>query len=223
MRTTTFADGEFYHVYNRGTDKRDIFSDENDYARFFESMVEFNTLKPIGSIYEHSFQKKNQMVRREASLPIGSLASSEERLVSIVAYCLNTNHYHFILQQKSEKGVEKFMQRLGTGYTKYFNNKYERTGSLFQGTFKAIHIDSNPYLLHVSAYVNLNNRVHQLGSLASKSSWVEYTQSGTVGICKKDDILGQFRKPEEYVDFAESSLQGTLARRGLLDDAMLLE
>ena len=230
MRKTIFAEGEFYHVYNRGTDKREVFSDENDYARFFKSMIEFNTLEPIGSIYEHSFQKRNKKskeVFQEVPLPIESRTSQEEitdgRLINIIAYCLNPNHYHFILQQVAEKGIEKFMQRLGTGYTKYYNNKHERSGALFQGKFKAIHISSNSYLLHVSAYVNLNNRVHQLGSSTSKSSWNEYIGSSILGVCKKDDVLGQFRKPEEYIDFAEHSLQGTLSRRGLLDDELLLE
>ncbi len=219
MRKTIFAEGEFYHVYNRGTDKRDVFVDEDDYARFFESMVEFNVSHPIGSLFELSFRKRHQLGGSTSKEDNGS----HEKLVNIIAYCLNSNHYHFVLQQVSEKGIEKFMQRLGTGYTMYFNKKNERSGALFQGKFKAVHISSNAYLLHVSAYVNLNNRVHQLGGSTSKSSWAEYAKSDVVGICKKDDILGQFRRPEEYVDFAENSLQGTLARRGLLDETMMLE
>lgn len=218
MRKTAFAEGEFYHIYNRGTDRRDIFSDEDDYLRFLESMVQFNNLEPIGSIFENSFRQKQKQ--------LGSPASKKkmERLVNIVAYCLNPNHYHFVLEQVTEKGIEKFMQRLGTGYTKFFNNRYARTGVLFQGKFKAIHIDSNPYLLHVSAYVNLNNRVHRLGGSDFRSSWTEYTTGlGQPGMCEKEVVLGQFRKPEEYAAFAENSLQGTLARRGILDDALLLE
>lgn len=80
------------------------------------------------------------------------------------------NHlsFHFILEQISEKGIEKLMQRVGMGYAKYFNNKYKRSDSLFQGTFKAIHIDTNEYLLHLSAYINLNHKVHELGHLVSK-------------------------------------------------------
>lgn len=80
-------------------------------------------------------------------------------MVKFIAYCINPNHYHFILQQVSEKGIEKFMQRLGMGYAKYFNNRRKRSGTLFQGKFKARHIDSNEYLLHVSSYVNLNYKL----------------------------------------------------------------
>ncbi|MFZ2984735.1 MAG: transposase [Candidatus Moraniibacteriota bacterium] len=220
MRKTIFAVGEFYHIYNRGTEKRTIFLDENDYTRFKESIVEFNVIEPIGSLFENSFRKKNQLHQ------LGGLASKDanEKLVNIIAYCLNPNHYHLILQQVSEKGIEKFMQRLGTGYTMYFNNKCERTGSLFQGTFKAIHIDSNVYLLHVSAYVNLNDQVHQFRDSTSKSSWIEYTKKDNKdGICKKEAVLGQFRTIEEYGTFAKNSLRGTMERRGLLDESILLE
>lgn len=218
MRKTIFAEGEFYHIYNRGTDKRDIYLDGRDYTRFLESMIQFNSLEPIGSIFENSFRKK------QLGSPASKRPKREGRLVNIIAYCLNPNHYHFILEQVAEKGVEKFMQRLGTGYTKYFNNRYVRTGVLFQGKFKAVHIDSNPYLLHVSAYVNLNNRVHQLGSRTSKSSWDEYTTKyDGPRICEKEIILGQFQKPQEYINFAEESIRGTLARRGILDSALLLE
>lgn len=217
MRKIIFAEGEFYHIYNRGTDKRDIVLDEHDQQRFLESMIQFNVSEPIGSIFENSFRKKQ----------LGSPASKqEEKLVNIVAFCLNPNHYHFILEQVAEKGIEKFMQRLGTGYTKYFNNRYQRTGVLFQGKFQAVHIDSNPYLLHVSAYVNLNYRVHKLGSRTSKSSWKEYTGSlveRARSICVKDSILGQFDTCQQYQGFAEDSLRGVLSRRGILDEKLLLE
>jgi REP element-mobilizing transposase RayT len=226
MRKTVFANDEYYHIYNRGTDKRSIFSDDEDLSRFLQSMIEFNAADPIGSLYQNSFHKKTQLSGLASKLE-GADAKDEEKLVAVVAYCLNPNHYHFLLKQVSERGVEKYMHRLGTGYTRYFNEKNERSGALFQGTFKSIHIDSNEYLLHASAYVNLNNRVHQLdklSGLASKSSWDVYIGGKTGGVpCEKDAILGQFRNPLEYRDFAENSLRGTLERRGLLAEEHLLE
>ena len=153
MRKTQFANGEFYHVYNRGVDKRSIFLDKWDFDRFLKSMEEFNAIDPIGSIYENSFIKEKP---------------SQKKLVNFIAYCLNTNHFHFLIRQASEQGIEKFMQRLGTGYTKYFNNRHKRNGILFQGVFKVVHVGSNNYLLHLSSYINLNFRVHKLGSEASK-------------------------------------------------------
>ena len=229
MRKIIFAEGEFYHIYNRGTDKRTIFLDDQDFARFLQSMIEFNTTNPIGSLYQNSFHKNKNQLRSLASKS-DTVSGEDEKLVEIIAYCLNPNHFHFVLRQISDRGIAQFMQRLGTGYTKYFNHKYERTGALFQGTFKAIHVDSNEYLLHVSAYVNLNYRVHQLRSLASKyrTSWGEYVgamhgKKKEGGMCDTDPILGQFREKQDYIQFAENSLKGTLERRGLLDEAILLE
>ncbi len=91
----------------------------------------------------------------------------------MIAYCLNPNYFHFILEEILEKGIEKFMQKLGGGYPRYFNEKHHRTGALFQGKFKSVHIDSDEYLLHVSAYVNnLNICIH----------WVPKGMSYQVGI-----------------------------------------
>ena len=200
MRKTQFANGEFYNVYNRGVDKRSIFLDKWDFDRFLKSMEEFNAIDPIGSIYENSFIKEKP---------------SQKKLVNFIAYCLNTNHFHFLIRQASEQGIEKFMQRLGTGYTKYFNNRHKRNGILFQGVFKVVHVGSNNYLLHLSSYINLNFRVHKLGSEASKltkSSWEEYA-SGKEGLCKKDLVLRQFKGAAEYKNFAEGSLKDILGRK----------
>jgi len=210
-RKTSFANGEFYHVFNRGVDKRIIFTDKYDMDRFFKSLIEFNVVDPIGSLYESS---RNQCG--------GPTATKEERLVNIIAYCLNPNHYHLILEQLVDGGLSEFMKRLG-GYTWYFNNKYKRSGFLFQGKFKAIHIDSNEYLLHVSAYVNLNDRVHKYGGpiatpVESKSSWAEYTEAGNNRTCEKEIILGQFENIEEYKEFALSSLESIIQRKQELED-----
>ena len=106
------------------------------------------------------------------------------------------------------------MHRIGTGYTKYFNKKYGRSGVLFQGAFKAIPVDSNEYLLHLSAYINLNNKVHQLGSSASKLSWEEYI-SGIDGFCEKGIILDQFKNATDYRKFAEASLKDIIERKDM--------
>ncbi len=208
MRTTRFANKEFYHIFNRGVDKRSIFSRPADVDRFLQCMVEFNTRDPIGSLYQLSFQKQKKMT------------SKKDSLVNVICYCLNQNHFHMILEQVSEKGIEKFMHRLGTGYTHYFNKANRRTGSLFQGSYKAIHIDSNEYLLYLSAYVSLNYRVHQLSSLAAKlvrSSWGEYMKKshGAQSICVKNVIMKQFSDVEEYTSFAENALAGMLDRKAL--------
>ena len=207
MRKIPLKTGEYYHIYNRGVDKRNIFSDQNDFFRFFQSLEEFNTPEPIGSIFENSFRKKPESLGHPMS---------KSKLVEFVCYCVNPNHYHFILKQVRDGGIEKFMQKFGNGYTKYFNNKHERSGVLFQGKFKSKHIGSNEYLLHLSSYVNLNNKVHKiaLGHPMSKSSWKEYLGTKGGDFCSaKEIVLGQFKSSKEYSDFAENSLTGILERR----------
>lgn len=211
MRKLKFIEGEFYHIFNRGVDKRIIFRDQNDINRFFQSMEEFNVIEPIGSIYENSFNKKDKF---------GNLVSKQEqKLVNFICYCLNPNHYHFILEPLVENGIEKFMQKLGTGFTRYFNEKYTRSGVLFQGPFKAVHINADTQLLHTSVYVNLNDKVHKLGNPVTKfkkSSWKEYIDENIKdSFCVKDIILGQFKNKTDYKKFAEESLENILEKRNI--------
>jgi hypothetical protein len=212
-----FAIGEFYHIYNRGVDKRDIFSHEGDQHRFLKSMTEFNVIEPIGSLHE-----------RAVSIKLGKIKPHKGKLVDIICYCLNPNHYHFILQQKVDGGISEFMKRLGGGYTKYFNTKYKRSGVLFQGVFQSRHVTSNEYLLHLSAYVNLNDKVHRVsvGRFTSKSSWGEYMHNdASNSLCDKKVVLNQFEDIREYVNFAKESLADILERKQLAKEleTLLLE
>src|SRR3989344_5845137 len=206
MRKESFAIGEYYHIYNRGVDKRKIVQDKFDSSRFIESLIEFNTVKPIGSIFEKN-RSKNKLSKIKIHKP----------LINIVAYCLNPNHFHMILEQIEDSGISKFMKRLAGGYSWYFNNRYKRSGTLFQGPFKAKHIDSNEYLLHVSTYVNLNDKVHRVGHQVAnklvKSSWNEYLSPEKLGTCKKDIILKQFKSPGEYENYALKMLPEFLHKK----------
>ena len=210
MRTTEFTVGGYYHIYNRGVDKRDIFVDHYDQKRFFQSMEEFNVSSPIGSIFQNSFRRSKD----EKSL---SGLATKQKLVEFVCYCLNPNHYHFILKGLTEGGIVEFMHKLGTGYTRHFNEKYKRTGSLFQGPFKSIEIESNEYLLYLSVYVNLNDRIHQLdkgtGHVKSRSSWAEYMGTANESFCETSIILEQYGNVEAYRGFAEGSLAEMIERK----------
>lgn len=205
-RSVKFVENEFYHVYNRGVEKRDIFLDRDDIERFLMSIQVLNSIDPIGSLYELSFKEKQ-------------LGDPVSKLVDVVAYCLNPNHYHLLLKQVSENGISKFMHRLGISHTLYFNEKNKRSGVLFQGKFKAIHANNNEYLLHLSAYINLNYKVHnEWGGEDGKkqltrSSWDEYVGLSEKTICEKSVILSQFGDKKSYEEFALSSLEDIKERR----------
>lgn len=195
------APGEYYHIYNRGVDKRIIVKDRQDAERFMQSLEFFNSKKPIISLREFISSENDKNIK------------PDEKLVEIICYDLNPNHYHLLLKEIHEGGISEFMKRLGGGYTWYFNNKHKRSGALFQGRFKSVHIKSNEQLLHVSVYINLNDKAHKIsGSTAGnvKSSWNEYMGKSVRNICTKEIILGQFRSVKEYKDFAESSLKEIL-------------
>ena len=183
-----FVNGEYYHVFNRGVDKRNIFADRHDYSRFLKSIKEFNQIEPIISLY----------IKNRVS-DVGVKPLHDGALVEIVAYNLLPNHFHFILKQLSDGGVSEFMKRIGGGYTGYFNHKYRRSGSLFQGRFKAVHVDTNDYLLYLSAYVNGNNIIHK--SKIFISSFKNYLNNGADEFCSPAVILSQFKDEGDYEEF----------------------
>lgn len=156
MRKQILATDEYYHIYNRGVDKRDIFSEKEDVRRFIESILSFNQIDGVGSIRD---LRKSQSEPKALSL---SVSKKSEPLVAIVAYCLNPNHFHFILKQLIEGGIAKFMQKLQGGYTYYFNAKNFRSGSLLQGTFKSHLINDENYFNKTLGYVNKNYAIHTI-------------------------------------------------------------
>ncbi|PIR68556.1 hypothetical protein COU49_00750 [Candidatus Nomurabacteria bacterium CG10_big_fil_rev_8_21_14_0_10_35_16] len=149
MRKQLIITGEYYHIYNRGVDKRYIFNNKKDLHRFIESMCEFNKVDGIMSLAN---LRKTQIEAKPLSKP----------LVAIVAYCLNPNHFHFVLKQLTDNGIAKFMHKLQGGYAYYFNVKNSRTGALFQGAFKAHLIDNENYFNKIIGYVNKNYKVHSI-------------------------------------------------------------
>ena len=143
----------YYHIYNRGVDKRDIFSDVKDLERFKESMRQFNQVDGIGSL---------ELYRKSVRALGSHFELKSEPLVATVAFCINPNHFHFILKQLVDGGIAKFLQKLQGGYTYYFNEKNQRSGSLLQGTFKSKLIENDDYFRKIFAYVNQNYAVHNI-------------------------------------------------------------
>jgi len=143
-RNLTFAPGEFYHVYNRGTEKRNIFSLKADYERFITLLYVGNGTNPVHLQLQGSTLKEALKVDRG------------EPLVDIGAYCLMPNHFHLLVREREKGGVSRFMQKLLTGYTMYFNKRHQRTGALFQGKFKVVHAGEDTYLKYLLSYIHLN-------------------------------------------------------------------
>lgn len=141
-RKFEFSIGEFYHLYNRGNGKRDIFLDEFDKKRFVKLLFVCNSTKPV-------------VFKTIQGLPLEEI-NRGETLVDIGAHCLMPNHFHLLIREKIENGISVFLGKLATAYSMYFNKKNERTGKLFEGVFRAVHIDNDEYLKYLFAYIHLN-------------------------------------------------------------------
>lgn len=142
---------ELYHVLNRGVEKRDIFMDSEDYARFVHDMYEFNQPGRVNNL-TYSFRKMN--IKDLRGPYIGE--ALQKKIVDIHGWVLMKNHYHLLLSERVEDGISQFMMKLNVGYAKYFNEKYNRSGTLFQGRTKKILIERDAHFLHILHYIHLN-------------------------------------------------------------------
>jgi putative transposase len=134
---------ELFHVLNRGVEKRRIFMDASDHARFVHDLYEFNDTAPAPEYH------------RRANVG-GRSSHIRERLVDIHAWSLMPNHYHLLLSERIECGISLFMQKMNGGYAMYFNEKYARSGTLFQGRTKKVLIEREAHFLHILHYIHLN-------------------------------------------------------------------
>lgn len=192
MRKDPLITGLYYHIYNRGVDKRDIFMNKADLNRFALSVKEFNTKEPTGSIKDIMFGKKQY-----------SGVQPPNPLVSIVCYCFNPNHFHFIVKQEVDGGISEFFKRLSGGYTGYFNLVHKRNGALFQGRFKSKLIDDDAYFLKIRPYVHLNNLMHDIPKEKMNlvlSSKKEYDANNFTLVSEKEakDLLEFYGSNESF-------------------------
>ncbi|MDD2753149.1 MAG: transposase [Candidatus Portnoybacteria bacterium] len=141
---------EIYHVLNRGVDKRKIFMDDKDRFRFIHDLFEFNDQQRVQSNF-YKFNAVSHAVR------VREIRQRERKLlVKIHAFCLMPNHYHLLLSPAVEKGIALFMQKLNGGYVQYFNQRRERTGTLFERKYKSVLVENRSHFIHLPYYIHLN-------------------------------------------------------------------
>ena len=225
MRKVRFAQNCIYHVYNRGVEKRDIFVQDGDRWRFLQGLFLFNdgrsTSNLLWRIERENRGRMNFRILREF---VEKRSAERKPLVRIMADCLMPNHYHLILEELQQGGISKFMHRFGTGYTMYFNKKYDRVGGLFQGTFKAVQVDTDEYLQNLLVYVNVINpgqliepnlkeegvkdveNVMQFAKVYSWSTQQEYLGERDSPIIDKGVASTLFNTANEYEDFVRMVL-----------------
>ncbi len=185
-RYYTFAEHEFYHTYNRGNSKQAIFKCESDYDRFTKLLYIANN--------------SERFVMRELEDGIFDV-DRKNTLVHIGAYCLMSNHYHLLLAPAIEGGVSKFMLKLATGYSTFFNKKYNRTGGLFEGPFKAKHIDSDRYLKYIFSYIHLNpyrDSHERMHTHFSQPKLLEYRYSSLPDYLGEDRVVAKILSKDAF-------------------------
>lgn len=182
-----FGLGAYYHIYNRGNAKQNVFIDTQDFNFF------------LLKLRQNLFPKKEYKFRTPPP---------PENSFSLVSYCLMPNHFHLLIQQKGDIPTTKLMLRVCTSYSIYFNKKYDRVGHVFQDQFKQVNIDENSYLIWLSAYIHQNPTVAGLVKHPIDYYWSSYQDfvgSRDDGLCDKKIILEQFKGIKDFKEFVASS------------------
>lgn len=189
-RTIPFTNNGFYHVYNRGVEKRQIFMHERDYERFIQTLYyyQFSGPKPRFSTHKR-FRSKDFY--------------KNPKIVEIICYCLMPNHFHLLLKQVRDNGIQEFLSKLINSYTKYFNTKHRRVGPLLQGQFKAVSINSDEQLLHLSRYIHLNPFVAEITKDWQKFPYssIKEFMDNKASLCAIDYVLNFFKNSDKYKEF----------------------
>lgn len=150
-RKHPIVQGEIYHVFNRSVASQPIFINKRDYQRAFEALY-FYSFEKSGLRFSHF----NQLPLEERSSYLEDLRRKNSKQIQLLAFCFMPNHIHLLLKGLHEKGIATFMTHFQHSYAKYFNIKNKRTGSVFQSMFKAVRIETDGQLMHVTRYIHIN-------------------------------------------------------------------
>lgn len=191
-RKVILATGEIYHIFNHSVYSIPIFKGQRECNLFIEAMKFYLQPKPptkfsIFRISRNSFPLK-----------------LNEKLVTIINYCLMPNHFHFTLRQERDRGIRQYIQRLLTSFAHYFNIKYKKRGPVFEGNFKAVRVENDEQLLHLSRYIHLNPVTAYLVEKLEDypySSYLNYLGKRNSEIIDPSLVLRQFSSPKKYEEF----------------------
>ena len=204
-RPVVLAVGETYHVFNRGVEKRTIFTDRREYNHFI-NLIDYYRFSNVPIRFsQYQLRSKN-----DRSTLFTKIKSSGLARVEVFAYCLMPNHFHFILKQVRDGGISSFMSDICNSHSRYFNIKHSRVGPLFQGPFKAIRVETEDQLIHLSRYVHLNPTSAFLIDEESLdgypwSSLPEYLTS-RIRIINPEPIMSTFKTREKYHQFVHDNI-----------------
>ncbi len=206
IRPLIFANCEIYHIFNRGVERRNIFTNTKEYKRALEVMKYYRFTNPFPR-YSQFINLNND--RRNDILE--SLYTRNQIEVQIIVYCFMPNHFHFLLRQETEGGISRFISNFSNSYSKFFNTKHQRVGPLFQGPFKAVRMENHEQLIHLSRYIHLN----PVSSYLVKenyldnynwSSFHEYLNITQESFVNKSIVMTGFKDTDDYRKFVHDQI-----------------
>lgn len=203
-RRTRIVVGEIYHIFNRSVASQPIFIRQKDYLRALE-VIKYYSYSKTNLRFSH-FQR---LPLKQKSDFIASLSKNGnvEKRIKILAFCLMPNHIHFLIKEEINHGITTFMRNFQNSYAKYYNIKTKRAGALFQSMFKAVRIETEEQILHVSRYIHLNpyssyivKRKEDLNNY-QWSSFPEYISKQKPEIVSTDILSEYFPSVEKLISF----------------------
>lgn len=209
-----YLENGYYHIYNRGVEKRKIFMDQQDYAVFLSYLKEYLLPKNEKELHERLSDPQISSKEKDKTLKALRMNNFAEE-ITLLAYCLMPNHFHFFVKQKEADSIDRFVQSLATRYTAYFNRKYKRVGSLCQGVYKAVLITSDAQFLHLSRYIHKQALASQGETLREQQpcSYFDYLGLRKTEWIHPEEILSYFDKTTpnlSYENFVRQNHDGQL-------------
>ncbi len=205
FRTKSYVADSYYHLFNRGVEKRVIFMDEQDYAVFLSYIKTYLLVKDTEGLQKIILNEQSSWKQKHDAARLLRLNNFSDSL-TLVSYCLMPNHFHLLVHQKNADTIDRFMNSLCTRYSMYFNKKYHRVGPLFQGLYKAVSVLTDEQLLHLTRYIHRNpaSKGRALQSYAY-SSYAQYLGEMHADWVHPEDILGSFGRSfkNTYQSFVE--------------------
>jgi len=217
-----YLENSYYHIYNRGVEKRKIFIDEQDYGVFLGYLKEYLTDKDM-DVLQEILQKEDPKEKEEALRLIRMNNFCNE--IDLIAYCLMSNHFHLLIKQKNIGSMDKFMNSIGTRYTMYFNKKYKGVGKLYQGVYKAVLLRSEEQFLYLTKYIH--QQAISLEGVASQGdalmnqpcSFMEYVGKRKTKWIKPQEVLLFFNKAKPSLSYKEFVFEET--DRDIIKDVIM--
>lgn len=218
----SYVEEGYYHIYNRGVEKRKIFLDQQDYGVFLSYLKDYLTPKDRKELENQLSNPNLSCKQQDKILKLLHLNNFSDE-ITLLAYCLMPNHFHLFIKQKNIESMDKFMNSFGTRYTKYINTKYKRVGKLYQGNYKAVLITDEQQFIYLSKYIHKQVLATPSNAWVADqpSSYPEYLGTRKTEWIHPEKVLQYFSKTNpnlSYQSFIEKEDDLNLIQNFTIDD-----